>query len=99
MGNYEFAIMNVVSVSHLLEGYFVEAGIDVARCACLSFAVWHDESHFGYAFVGGVLASDAYVGEWDEPSAGHACAAVCCIHGASAIDFGVEVGGVCFPVV
>ena len=81
------------SIAHLLEGDFVETGIDIARGMGLSFTVWHDEPDFCNAFIRAVLTTYTDIGEWDEPSAGYACAAVLEIHGTAAIDFRVEVGG------
>ena len=78
------------SVAHLLEGDFVETGIDVARCAYLSFAVWYDEPHFCDTFFLAFLATDADIGEWNEPAAWNAGAAVGIIHGTAAVDFRVE---------
>jgi len=79
-------------VSHLLEGKFVEAWIDVARGIYLAFAVRHDESYLCNAFFRAVLPAYVDVGEWDEPAAWYAGAAVTNVHGTAAVDFRVEVG-------
>ena len=55
--NYELLL-----VSHLLEGELVEAGIDIARGADVTFTVWHDKSHLCNAIFGAVLPSFAEVG-------------------------------------
>ena len=85
--NYE-----LISVSHLLEGNLVEAGIDVVRGTCLSFAMRHDESHFRDAFVLAVLTSDADVGEGNKPTVRHVGTAILRVHCSSAVYFRVEVG-------
>ena len=85
--NYE-----LISVSHLLKGEFVEARIDIADGAGLSFCMRHDESHLGYALFGIVLTADANIREGDEPTVGHAGAAVLEVHRTAAVDFRVEVG-------
>jgi len=80
------------SVACLLEGKFVEAGIDIARCTGMSFAVRNNETYLGDAFIRSLLSADMYVGKGYEPSAGHAGAAIVKIHGTATVDLRIEVG-------
>ena len=84
--------MYITSVSHLLEGELVEAGIDIARSADLSLAMRHDEAHLCNPFFSRVLTSDMDVREGNKPAAWHTQAEILIVHRATTIDFRVEVG-------
>ena len=75
-----------------MECELVEAGIDIACSARLALGVRHDESDLRYALIGRFLASDADVGEGDEPTARNARAAIRVVHGTAAVRLRVEVG-------
>ena len=78
-------------IAHLLEGDFVEAGINIAGGAGLSFAMRYDEPYLCNPFIFAVLAAYTNIGEGNEPSARHTCASVSKIHGTTTTNLCIKV--------